>query len=96
MHAVEITLMGRSFTIKTDDEPDHVLAAAALVQEQVDILRQHGSAVATDRLMPLVALNLAGELLKKGEDQVEGLEALISALDDVVSQTEGLAKAPLR
>lgn len=96
MHAVEVTLMGRSFTIRTDDDPDHVLAAAELVQGQVDELRQLGSTVASDRLMALVALNLAGELMKKDEGQVEGLEILLSALDDVVSQTEGLAKAPLR
>jgi len=95
-HSVEITLMGRSFTIRTDDEPEHLLAAAELVQSQIDELHQLGSTVASDRLMALVALNLAGDLLNKDQGQVEDLNGLLSALDDVVLQAEGLVKVPLR
>jgi len=95
-HAIEVTLMGRTFTIRTDDDPDHVRAAAAMVQEQIDELRAVGSTAGSDRLMTLVALNLAGELLSKSQGQVENLNGLISTLDEVVSQVEGLAKAPLR
>jgi cell division protein ZapA len=94
--SVEITLMGRNFTIKTDDDPEQLHAAAAMVQSQVDELRQLGSTVASDRLMALVALNLAGELLKKDQGQVEDLNDLLSAFDDVVLQAEGLVKVPLR
>jgi len=96
MHAVEITLMGRSFSIRTDEDPEQVKAAARLVQEHVDELRSLGASVASDRLLTLVALNLAGELLKSSRCGIEGLEGLISDLDSVVSQAEGLAKAPLR
>jgi len=95
-HSVEITLMGRSFTIRTDDDPDQLLAAADMVQSQIDELRQLGSTVASDRLMALVALNLAGDLLKKDQGQVADLNDLLSALDDVVLQAEGLVKVPLR
>jgi len=95
-HSVEITLMGRSFTIRTDDDPEQLLAAAEMVQSQVDELRQVGSTVASDRLMALVALNLAGDLLKKDQGQVADLNDLLSALDDVVLQAEGLVKVPLR
>jgi len=95
-HSVEVNLMGRSFTIRTDDAPESVLAAASLVQERVDDIRQMGSTVASDRLLMLVALNLAGELLQKESVAVEGIDGLISALDEVVSLADGLAKAPLR
>ncbi|ATX80768.1 cell division protein ZapA [Mariprofundus aestuarium] len=93
---VEINLMGRSFTIMTDEDPDQVTAAANLVQEHIDEIRQMGVTVGSDRLLTLVALNLAGELLKGNEAKVDGLDGLLSALDGVVSQAEGLAKAPLR
>ncbi|GAV19658.1 cell division protein ZapA [Mariprofundus micogutta] len=93
---VEVTLLGRSFTILTDENPDDVLAAAELVQEHVEELRQMGTTVASDRLLMLVSLNLAGELLKSNQSKVDGVEGLIAALDGVVSQAEGLAKAPLR
>jgi len=95
-HSVEITLMGRNFSILTDENPDQVLASAQLVQEHIDELRSMGASVASDRLLTLVALNLAGELLKSSQTGINGLEGLISQLDNVVSQAEGLAKAPLR
>jgi cell division protein ZapA len=95
-HAVEVTLMGRTFTIRTDDDPEQVMAAASIVQSKVDELRSMGAAVASDRLLALVALNLAGELLQKEHGQVEHIDDLLSSLDHVVSQAEGLAKAPLR
>ncbi len=94
--AVEVTLMGRSFTIRTDDDPEHVLSAAGMVQEQIDELRQMGTTVASDRLLTLVALNLAGQLIRSRRVQIESFDGLISSLDEVVSQAEGLAKAPLR
>ncbi len=95
-HAVDITLMGRNFSILTDEDPEQVMAAANLVQEHIDELRDMGASVASDRLLTLVSLNLAGELLKKSQTGVDGLEGLISDLDNVVLQAEGLAKAPLR
>lgn len=95
-HAVEIELMGRSFTILTDDDPEQVLAAAGIVQEHIDELRQMGAIVASDRLLTLVSMNLAGKLLKSSQMKIDGFDDLISTLDDVVLQAEGLAKAPLR
>jgi len=93
---VEITLMGRNFSILTDEDPDQVMAASDLVQQHIDELREMGASVGSDRLLTLVALNLAGELLKAKSSGVDGLEGLISDFDSVVLQAEGLAKAPLR
>ena len=95
-HAVKVTLMGRSFSIRTQDDPEKVQAAAQQVQERVDALHKLGTTVASDRLLALVALNLAGELLQKEEAQHQDLSALLSGLDGIVSQAQGLAEAPLR
>jgi len=93
---VNITLMGRTFSVRSNDKPEQVEAAAALVQERVDEIRQLGGTVASDRLLALVALNLAGELLKREESQSQDVDGLLSELDAVVSQAQGLAEAPLR
>jgi len=94
--SVKVTLMGRSFSIRTQDDPEQVQAAAQLVQERVDELHKLGTTVASDRLLALVALNLAGEFLQKEEAQHQDLGSLLSELDVVVSQVQGLAEAPLR
>jgi len=95
-HTVEVTLLGRRLTIRTQDDPEQVLSAASLVQERLDELHKLGAAVASDRLLALVALNLAGEILTRQGTHISGADALLSSLDDVVLQAEGLAKAPLR
>ncbi|GMR00465.1 MAG: hypothetical protein BMS9Abin18_1314 [Zetaproteobacteria bacterium] len=94
--SIKVTLMGRSFSIRTQDDPEQVQAAAQLVQERVDELRKLGTTVASDRLLALVALNLAGEFLQKEAAQHQDLGGLLSDLDVVVSQAQGLAEAPLR
>lgn len=88
--------MGRSFSIRTQDDPDQVQAAAQLVQERVDELRQLRTTAASDRLLALVALNLANELLQKEELQYQDLGGLLSELNVVVSQAQSLAEVPLR
>ncbi len=93
---VDITLMGRTFSVRSSDDPEQVQAAASLVQSRFDELIQLGAAVASDRLLALVALNLAGELLKKEDSRNQDNDSLLSKLDAVVSQAQGLAEAPLR
>ena len=94
--SVTITLLGRTFAVRSNDNPEQVQAAAELVQQRVDELRQLGAAVASDRLLALVALNLAGELLKGEQSRGEDIDGLLSGLDALVSQAQGLAEAPLR
>ncbi|MDQ6952182.1 MAG: cell division protein ZapA [Mariprofundaceae bacterium] len=95
-HKVDITLLGQKISIRTDDAPEEVLLAAQTVQEQIDELRAAGMTASSDRLLSLVALNLAGQLLRKDESGHANLEHIISSLDSVVQQAEGLAKVPLR
>lgn len=95
-HKVDVNILGKKFSIRTRDNPEAVEAAAELVQQQVDELRALGGTAGSDRLITLAALNLAGELLKKGEVEIQNIDTVLSALDDVVLQAEGLAKVPLR
>ncbi len=95
-HKVEVSLLGKTFSIRTEDNPEAVEAAAALVQQQVDELRELGATAGTDRLITLAALNLAAELLQKGDVRIQNMDSLLSTLDDAVLQAESLAKVPLR
>jgi len=95
-HKVDVNIQGKKFSIRTSDNPEVVEAAAELVQQQIDELRELGATTGSDRLITLAALNLAGELLKKGEAEIQNMDTVLSALDDVVLQAEGLAKVPLR
>ena len=95
-YKVEVNILGKKFSIRTTDKPEDVEAAASLLQAQIDELRELGVTAGSDRLITLAALNLAGELLKKHDVEIQNMDSIISALDDVLSQAEGLAKVPLR
>jgi len=95
-HKVEISLLGQKISVRTDDDPQEVILAAQMVQNQIEELREAGMTASSDRLLSLVALNLAGQLLRKDESGHANLEQVISSLDSVVQQAESLAKVPLR
>ena len=95
-HKVELSLLGKNFAVITDDNPEDVLAAAKVVQDQMEELRALGTTAGTDRLLTLVALNLAGKLLRKDQSDVQNIEHIISSLDSLKLQAESLAKVPLR
>ncbi len=94
--AVEVMLAGIKLNINTDDNPDQVLAAAAMVQEQFEALKQSGTIIDTSKIMALIALNLADELLTQEKANPAMMKNLISTLDQAVVQAEGLANVSLR
>jgi len=93
---VEVNILGQKFFIRTDENPEEVTLAAQAVQQQIDELRAAGMTSSSDRLLSLVALNLAGQLLRKEKAGHTNLEHLTSSLDSIVKQAESLAKVPLR
>ncbi|MDX8382598.1 MAG: cell division protein ZapA [Ghiorsea sp.] len=94
--SVEIAIAGQKLNINTDDDPKQVLAAASLVQEQFEKLKSSGAIIDSSKIMTLIALNLADELLNKKTGNPEMMLNLISSLDHAVSQAEGLASVSLR
>ena len=94
--SVEVSLAGLKLNIHTDDDPKKVEAAAALVQEQFDALKSSGTIIDTSKIMALIALNLADDLLNQQQASPQALNKLVSKLDQAVAQAEGLANVSLR
>ena len=94
--SVELTLAGIKLHIQTDDNPEQVQAAAALVQKQFDELKASGTIIDTGKIMALIALNLADELLNKQDTSPAAMDEIIISLDQAIAQAEGLANVSLR
>ncbi|TNF22362.1 MAG: cell division protein ZapA [Deltaproteobacteria bacterium] len=62
--AHEITLMGREFRIRSDDDPAHVQALADYVNAKIDELSGGQGHVASQQVLLMTTLNLADELFK--------------------------------
>jgi len=95
MKTIQVTIMGRNLSIRTDDNPKHLIAAAKIVQDKVEEFRRQGMVVSSDRMLSLVALNLAGEWVQQQEEQEKQLQTLKSSLDQLALQAEQVEKMSL-
>lgn len=70
---VDVTLLGRHFTIGTsNDERDTLLEAVHLLEEKIGAIQEQGKIVDADKIAIMAALNIAHDLLKTKVG--EGLE----------------------
>lgn len=65
MERLEVTLLGRSYTLAcAPDEKDALLQAVALFEERAQAIRQSGKVIGTEKIAVMAALQIAGEMLK--------------------------------
>lgn len=83
---VEVSLLGRNFSIKSDQDEAHVHQVAALVNRKYEELRHQSRAAPPQDLLVLVALNLADELMQR-EAQARASRADLRARGQRVLQT---------
>lgn len=83
---VEVSLLGRNFTIKSDQDEAHVHQVAALVNRKYEELRHQSRSAPPQDLLVLVALNLADELMQR-EAQARTHRADLRARGQRVLQT---------
>ncbi|MFZ9889287.1 MAG: cell division protein ZapA [Myxococcota bacterium] len=83
---VEVSLLGRNFSIKSDQDEAHVHQVAALVNRKYEELRHQSRSAPPQDLLVLVALNLADELVQR-EAQARATRADIRARGQRVLQT---------
>ncbi|BEV72852.1 MULTISPECIES: cell division protein ZapA [unclassified Paludibacterium] len=70
---VDVSLLGRHFTIGTSaEERDTLLEAVHLLEEKIEAIRGQGKIVDADKIAIMAALNIAHDLLKTKVG--EGLE----------------------
>ena len=67
---VEVTLLGQSFTVRSDKDEAYVHSLASFVTRRYEELQRQTRAVSSHELALLVALNLADELFQC-EEQAE-------------------------
>ncbi len=93
---VEVEILGRRLALRSEEPPERVEAAAKLVRERIEEMQKAALTAGTDRLLILVALDLAAEVLDLREGKDAERARLLEALDALASQAEGLIRAPLR
>lgn len=92
---VNITIMGRDFSVACPpEEQDELLEAAAFLDKNMKDIQKTGKIIGAERCAIMAALNITNDLLKlqkatAGQEQIQGrLEALQERIDDVLHESD--------
>ena len=65
---VEVSVLGQTFTLRSDKEEAHLHRVAAMVNQKYEELKRQARTASTHELALLLALNLADELMTERAD----------------------------
>lgn len=65
---VSVEILGETYTIKGDVEPERILQVAAWLNERMKKISQANSRLSTPKVAVLAALNIADEYLRLEQD----------------------------
>ncbi len=87
--AVDVSIMGRDFTVAcTDEERPGLINAVNFLDKKMRDIRDGGKIIGVERIAIMAALNLAHELLntKSGDVDVGDIKRRISQMQDQIDQ----------
>jgi cell division protein ZapA len=91
---VEVTIMGTVYVIRGHQDPAHLRAVAAYVNEQMTTLAQRSRITSTPKLAVLTALNLAEEVFRLRQADAQRDEAKARLTDLEARLTRLLGETP--
>ncbi len=86
---VDVSIMGRDFTVScTDEERPGLINAVNFLDKKMRDIRDNGKVVGVERIAIMTALNLAYELLnsKSGEVDTGDIRRRIAIMQDQIDQ----------
>ena len=86
---VDVSIMGRNFTVScTDEERQSLVNAVNFLDKKMRDIRDSGKVIGVERIAIMTALNLAHELLnsKSGNVDVGDIKRRIAIMQDQIDQ----------
>ena len=88
-HHITVTIMGRNYTLRAEEDPQYVRMIAAYVDDKIQEIAKVSPRMSTTRLAILAALNVADELhklernlnLKSGKETDETVDRILRKLE---------------
>ena len=85
---VEIKVLGKTFTVKTDAEEAHIQEVARYVNDKIDEILKKTRTVSSLNVAILTALNIADDLMKEREKRVALLKEVGMRSRDLVEKID--------
>lgn len=87
MNSFELNVLGLDISFRTEAEAYRVERARAFVEEQYDKISQNGSRFSKERLLTLLILGLADDLLQT-QHRLDGVEQRLAELLHRIEKAE--------
>lgn len=90
---VEVTIMGRQFTVScTDEEHQGLMDAVSYLDKKMREIRDSGKVVGIERIAMMAALNLSHEVLntKAGDVDIGDYKRRISVMQNQIDEALGV------
>ena len=84
MNSFQLNVLGMDIAFRSDADPDRVERAQDFVEKQYEKLKNHGGQFGKERLLTLLVLGIADDLLQT-QQRLEGVE---KRLDDLLKLIE--------
>lgn len=86
---VTVTIMGRNYTLRADEDPQYVRMIAAYVDDKLQEIAKVSPRMSTTRLAILAAINIADELHKLEQRSKTGASREVeSTVDRILNKVE--------
>lgn len=86
---VTVTIMGRNYTLRADEDPQYVRMIAAYVDDKLQEIAKVSPRMSTTRLAILAAINIADELHKLEQRSKTGTNREVeSTVDRILNKVE--------
>lgn len=82
--AIEVTIMGQKFAVKSESNEDYVSEVAGYVDGKVSEVLNSTKAVASVQVALLTAMNIADEFFKFRNDKGERLNKVEKKIQDMI------------
>ncbi len=87
---VTVTIMGRNYTLRAEEDPQYVRMIAAYVDDKLQEIAKVSPRMSTTRLAILAAINIADELHKLEQRIKTGANREVeSTVDRILGKVEG-------
>ena len=82
--AIEVTIMGQKFMIRSDSGDDYVTRVAGYVDQKVNEILQNTKTIASAQVALLAAMNIADEFFKFRDDKGQRLNKIEKKVQDMI------------
>ena len=82
--AVEVSMMGQKFMIRSDSNDEYVSRIAGYVDGKVNEVLQNTKSVASTQVALLTAMNIADEFFKFKENKNDTLKRVEKKIEDMI------------